>query len=184
VKKLYFATSNPGKADEAAKILSVPIEIVKVDIDEIQSLDIKKIVEAKVRAAFKKIKKPVFIDDVSAEVVAWNGFPGPFIKYLYEAGNNGHELMLKMLESEKDKSVIIRAVIGFHDGKSVHIIEGSFKGKLVPKKGNKGWGFDPYVIPDGYDKTFGEMDESLKNKISHRARALRKFEKFLNSQTS
>jgi len=181
--KLYFATGNKNKAREAEKILSIPIEIVNIEIDEIQSLDLKKIVEAKTKAAFEKIGKPVFVDDVSAEFPAWNGFPGPFIKYLYEAGNNSHELLLKMLSGQKDKSVIIRAAIGYHDGKTVHVLEGSFKGRLVRRRGNHGWGFDPYVIPDGYTKTFGELGEDIKNKISHRARALRKFKKFLNSQS-
>ena len=182
MRKLCFVTSNKDKTDEAQKILGIPIEIVDLEVDEIQSLDLKKVVEAKVREAYKRIGRPVFVDDVSVEVAAWNGFPGPFIKFLREAGNNSFELMLEMLSSQKDKTVRIIAGIGYHDGKTAHVIEGSFTGKMVSKRGNNGWGFDPYVLPDGYTKTFGELDESVKNKISHRAKALRKFKKFLNSQ--
>ena len=182
MRKLYFATSNKGKVGEAAKILEFPIEIANIEIDEIQSLDIRKVAEAKAREAYKKVKNPVFIDDVSFEVEAWNGFPGPFIKFIMIAGNNNYDLLVRMLSAEKNRKVKVTAVIGYHDGKKVHVIEGSFTGKIVPKRGNKGWGFDPYVIPDGFRKTLGEMGEGFKNKVSHRARALQNFERLLNSQ--
>ena len=182
MKKLYFVTSNKDKVDEAQKILGVPIEIVNIDIDEIQSLDLRKIVKHKVEEAYKKVKKPVFVDDVSFEVKAWNGFPGPFIKFIRQAGNNSFDILLRMLSGEKDKTVRIVAGIGYHDGKKVNVVEGSIIGKIVPARGSNAWGFDPYVIPQGYTKTFGELSESVKNKISHRARALRKFKKFLDSQ--
>jgi len=180
MRKLYFATSNKGKVDEAKKIIGFPIEIVDIEIDEIQSLDIRKVAEAKAREAYKKVKSPVFVDDVSFEVEAWNGFPGPFIKFIMIAGNNNYDLLVRMLSAEKNRKVKVTAVIGYHDGKNAHVIEGSFTGKIVPKKGNNGWGFDPYVIPDGYTKTLGEMGEGAKNKISHRAKALSNFKKFLD----
>lgn len=182
MKKLCFVTSNKDKVSEAQKILGIPIEIVDIDIDEIQSFDLRKIVKHKAQEAYKKVKKPVFVDDVSFEVSAWNGFPGPFIKFLRLASNNRHELLLRMLSAEKDRTVKVIAGIGYHDGKKVHVLEGSFTGKIVPRRGNKGWGFDPYVIPDGHTETLGEMSEAIKNKISHRAHALRKFKKLLDSQ--
>jgi non-canonical purine NTP pyrophosphatase (RdgB/HAM1 family) len=181
MKKLYFATSNKGKADEASKILSAEIEIIRLELDEIQDLDPKKIVEHKVKQAYLKIRKPVFVDDVSFEVLAWNGFPGPFIKFIPIAG--GYELLLKMLKGEKNRKVKVTATIGFHDGKKIHFVQGWFYGKVVPKRGSRGWGFDPYIIPEGYKETFGEMDESLKNKISHRARALASFKELLDSES-
>src|SRR3990172_9691521 len=97
MKKLCFVTSNKDKVDEAQKNLGIPIEIVDIDIDEIQSMDLKKIVKHKALEAYKRVKKPVFVDDVSFEVRAWNGFPGPFIKFLQKAGNGRFELLLRML---------------------------------------------------------------------------------------
>lgn len=182
MKKLCFVTSNKDKVDEAQKILGVPIEIIDIDIDEIQSMDLKKVVEAKAREAYKRVRRPVFVDDVSFGIKAWNGFPGPFIKFLRLAGNNRHELLLRMLSAERDRTVKVIAGIGYHDGRKIHVIEGSFIGTIVQRQGEKGWGFDPYVVARGQTKTFAEMDESLKNKISHRARALRKFKKLLDSQ--
>lgn len=182
MKKLYFVTSNKDKVSEAEKILGIPIEIAHLEIDEIQSLDVEKIVAYKARAAYKKVKKPLFVDDVSFEIKAWNGFPGPFIKFLHLAGNGRHELLLRMLSQEKDRTVKVTAAIGYHDGKKVHVVTGSFTGKIVPRRGEKGWGFDPYVVPAGHTKTLGELDPSVKNRISHRARALRKFERLLSGQ--
>lgn len=182
MKKLCFVTSNKDKVDEAQKILGIPIEIVDIDINEIQSLDLGRVVKHKVEEAYKRIKRPVFVDDVSFEIKAWNGFPGPFIKFIRQAGGDSFELLPRMLAAEKDKTVRVIAAIGYHDGKKVRIIEGSFIGKIVPRRGERGWGFYPYVIPRGFTKTFGELDEEVKNKISHRARALAKFKKLLNSQ--
>src|SRR3989338_3993072 len=102
MKKLCFVTSNKDKVDEAREILGIPIEIVDIDIDEIQSMDLKKIVKHKALEAYRRVKKHLFVDDVSFEVKAWNGFPGPFIKFLRLAGS---ELLLRMLSGEKDKTV-------------------------------------------------------------------------------
>lgn len=182
MRPILFVTSNSNKAKEAEKILGYPLEIANIALDEIQSFDINEVVRKKAESAFSILKKPLIVEDVGAYFAAWNGFPGPFIKFLYETGGESHELTLKMLEGFEDKSVEVRAVIGYHDGKQVHLIEGSFKGKLVSKRGDHGWGFDPFVIPEGYDKTFGELPENVKNQISHRARALRSFRDFLDKE--
>lgn len=180
--KLYFVTGNKNKVKEVQQILDFPIEIIDIDLYEIQSLDINEVVIKKAEDAFLQVKKPLVVEDVGMYVNAWNGFPGPFVKFLHKAGGDSYDLLLRMLENETDKTVHIKAVIGFHDGEKVNIIEGSFDGKFVEKKGDKGWGFDPYIIPDGYDMTFGELSEDVKNKISHRAKAFRKLKRFLDGQ--
>lgn len=182
MKKLHFVTGNKDKVEEAKKILGIPIEIVDIDIDEIQSLNLEKIVRHKTEEAFRMVGKPLIVDDVSFEIEAWNGFPGPLVKFLQKAGNNSFELVLKMLGGERNKKVRIAAGIGYHDGKKTHFIEGVFFGEIVPKRGDNGWGFDPYVVPHGYTKTFGELAPEIKNEISHRARALRKLKRLLDSQ--
>ena len=180
MKKLYFVTSNKNKVKEVQEILKVPVEVASLEIDEIQSLDVEEVIRKKAEAAFAILKKPLFVDDVSFEIEAWGGFPGPFIKFIYLAG--GYDLLTKMLSSEKNKKAKVIASIGYHDGKRVHIFKGYFFGTLVEKRGDRGWGFDPYMIPDGHKKTFGEMENDLKNKISHRARVLEKFKQFLEKQ--
>lgn len=180
MKKLIFVTGNKDKAKEAQEILGFPIEVVQIEIEEIQDLDIEKVVLRKAQDAFAIIKKPLIVEDVGVYVKAWNGFPGPFIKFLHLAGKGNYELLIRMLKGEEDRGVEVKAVIGYHDGKKVHVIEGAFTGKIVERKGEKGWGFDPYIIPDDFRETFGELDEKIKNKISHRAKALMKLKKFLD----
>lgn len=99
--KLVLVTGNMAKAGEVERILNIPIETANIEIDEIQSMDLEKIALHKLTQAYKKIKKPVIVDDVSFLVDAWGGFPGPLIKWLLQ-GKNDPSLMLKMLSQEKN----------------------------------------------------------------------------------
>lgn len=182
MKPILFVTGNKNKVIEAQKILEYPLEIANIDLDEIQSLDINEVIAKKAETAFGILKKPLIVEDVGLYVKAWNGFPGPFIKFLHLAGDSSYEMILKMLESFDDKTIKVKALIGYHDGKEVQVFEGAFDGQLVEKRGEQGWGFDQFVIPDGHDKTFGEMTGELKHRISHRAKALLKFKEFLDKQ--
>jgi len=180
---LYFATGNPEKVKEAQAILGIPIKIAELELDEIQDIDIEKVASRKVQEAFNILKKPVFIDDVGVYIEAWNGFPGPFAKFLQEAG--GCAQILRMLENEKNRNVLIKSLVAFCDGKKIHIFTGELHGKIAfDARGKTGWGFDPIIIPDGQGQTYAEMGEEKKNSLSHRRLALDKFKKFLNKQTS
>lgn len=178
---LIFVTGNKKKAIEAQAILHIPVEIVDLDLDEVQSLDVKKIARQKARLAFKKIQKPLFVDDVGLYVEAWNGFPGPFIKFLFEAG--GNDLLLKMLRDEKNKNVLAVGTIAYHDGEMIHIFQGEVRGIIADTARGVGLGWDPIFIPQDSQLTFAEMGEEQKNTISHRRRALEQFKKFLAKQT-
>lgn len=174
---LIFVTSNQGKADEARQILNTPVDIQPLDIDEIQSLDNEKIIRKKAEEAFRLIKKPFLVDDVSMDIEAWNGFPGPFTKYIDQAG--GPELLVKMLVAEKNRTAIARATIAYHDGNAIHLFIGEVKGAIATEiRGTNGWGWDPVFIPEGYSQTFAEMTETEKNNCSHRRKALEKFKKY------
>lgn len=180
---IHFATGNENKVNEVSKILGIPIEIARLELDEIQDVDIEKVARRKVEHAFEVLKKPVFVDDVGVYFSAWNGFPGTFAKFLQDAG--GNEIILRMLSGEKDRKVMARCVIAFHDGEKVHTFIGEMNGVVIEKpKGITGWGYDPIIIPTGEIRTYAEMGEEEKNKISHRALALKHFKEFLNSKES
>ncbi len=180
--ELHFVTSNKGKVLEAERILGFPIKIVDRELPEIQSLDLHEIVKDKVKRAYDYAKKPVFVDDVGLFVNVWNGFPGPFIKFMRLSGSYDNELLLKLLKNENDRKVTVRAIIGFCAGDNIHTFEGKVEGSLaIEERGKEGWGFDPIFIPKGYDHTFAEMGEKKKNQISHRAIAMTKFKDFLNT---
>lgn len=179
MKKLYFATGNKGKAREAEHILGYDIEIKDIELDEIQSDSLKKIVTHKLNQAYSILKKPVIVDDVALEIDAWAGFPGPFVKYMH---NNDTSHFLHMLRHEKNRKATLIATIGYHDSKKTHCFTGKLK-VTIPKKprGTNGWGLDPILIPEGKNLTFAEMTEGEKNSFSHRKKALTMLKKFLDS---
>ena len=178
MEQLYFVTSNEGKIKEAEMILGIPIKPIRADLEEIQSLELEEIVKAKARKAFELIQKPLFVDDVGFYIEAWNGFPGPFIKHLCDAvGNEG---LLKMMKNEINRKIIVKAAIGFHNGKEVITFIGEVKGTLAGEsRGQGGWGWDPIFIPSHTDKTYAELTVEEKNAVSHRREALEIFKKYL-----
>lgn len=175
---LYFVSGNEGKIAEAESILGFHIKIAKLELEEIQDLDLEKIITRKAELAFSHIHKPLIVDDVAFHVKVWNGFPGPFIKYLREAG--GNELLLRMMEREEDREVTLVAMVGFHDGEKIYVFKGEVKCQITnAPRGERGWGFDPIIIPENQNKTFAEMTDEEKNAVSHRRNALDQLKQFL-----
>lgn len=185
MNKLFFATGNKDKAREAQQILGIPIEISEIELDEIQSLDLKKIAEHKLIQAFEKVNAPVIVDDVALKLDIWNGFPGPFVKYLHVASDGNNKLLLRMLKNEENRNATLIATIGYHDGKDLHFFTGELRITIAKEElGTNGWGLDPILIPEGSDKTYAQMSGEEKNTDSHRTRALNLLKRYLDSQAS
>lgn len=174
--KLYFATSNRNKLREARKILGMKISQLKTRIVEPQLWSIKAVSKEKARQAYAAIKKPVFVEDTAIYIRGLNGFPGPFIYWVRKTiGNKG---LLKLMKGVKNRKAEAKTVITHCNGKSYKQFVGSVKGRITNRERGGGWGFDPIFIPNGYDKTYGELGEK-KNEVSHRAKAFKKFKKWL-----
>jgi len=180
MKKIYFATGNKGKAEEAEDILGLKVDIADIELDEIQSMNLEIIVEHKVRQAYQVLKAPVFVDDVSVEFEIWKGFPGPFIKYLQQLSN---DLILYMMRNETNRRVNLIATIAYHDGVKIHFFTSKIKGTIATEvRGARGWGFDPILIPEDQKLTYAQMSLQEKNSHSHRTIAMNKLRDFLDSQ--
>ena len=180
IGKITFVTGNKAKAREVERILNIPIEILQIELDEIQELDLEKIALHKINQAFEIVKKPVIIDDISLEIHAWKGFPGPLIKWVLKSENGTARLLLKLLENETNRKATAKLAIGFHDGEKAHLFIGSIDGEISREiKGENGFGWDPVFVPDGESKTFAQMSPTEKDKISHRKKALDKLSDFL-----
>ncbi len=180
IDKITFVTGNKAKAREVERILNIPIEILQIELDEIQELDLEKIALHKINQAFEIVKKPVIIDDISLEIHAWKGFPGPLIKWVLKSENGTARLLLKLLENETNRKATAKLAIGFHDGEKAHLFIGSIDGEISREiKGENGFGWDPVFVPDGESKTFAQMSPTEKDKISHRKKALDKLSDFL-----
>lgn len=177
LKNIVVVTTNPGKLEEINAILGTNHKVSTIDVPEIQSLNLDEVITEKAKAAYKKIKKPVLVTDVSLEIEALGGLPGPFVKFFLKT--LGEEGTVKLIKGKNTKTKVTDAV-GIYDGRSMKIFKGTVFGHLVPeKRGKNGFGFDFVFVPNGYKKTYSELTQVEKNKISHRALALKKLKKYL-----
>lgn len=182
MKKICFVTGNKGKLAEVELILGIKLENISLNLDEIQDVDIENIVRKKAQDAYLQIKKPLIVDDGGVYFEAWNGFPGPLVKFIDKAG--GIDLILKMLKNEKNRNILLKAAIGYHDGNEIHVFTGEIKAKIAQEPyGLNGWSWDTIFIPKPYNKTMAELTDKEKNDISHRRKALEKLKKYLNLPT-
>ncbi|MFA5763432.1 MAG: non-canonical purine NTP pyrophosphatase [archaeon] len=178
---LYFITGNKGKFDETKDKLSpIKIEHKDIDLDEIQSLDPKVVIEHKLKKAQKLIDGKIFVEDVSLEIDALGGFPGPLVKWLFvKPGKQG---IYDICKSQNKFGAKATATIGYFDGEKIQYFEGIIKGNIVEPSGESGFGWDPIFVPAGLTKRFSEMTIEEKNSLSHRGKVLKKFKKFLEDQ--
>jgi inosine triphosphate pyrophosphatase len=175
-EKIYFITGNAGKFKEAKEIFP-QLERLEIDLTEIQSMNSKEVIEAKLKEAFNYHKGPFIVEDISVSFDCLNGLPGPLIKwFLKTIGNQG---MYKTVQEKGDNKATVTCSIGYaKDPKTIKYFQASIKGEIVKPSGT-GFGWDPIFKPAGYDKTFGEMTAVEKNAISMRKLALTKLEDFI-----
>jgi non-canonical purine NTP pyrophosphatase (RdgB/HAM1 family) len=163
MKQVTFITGNQNKADYLAKYLDMDIEHRKLDLDELQSLDLRTIVDHKVRQAYDLIKSPVLVEDVSLEFCALGRFPGPFVRYLVEEVDE--ETICRTLDGLK-RDAIGRSMFGYYNGEEVVFFEGSIKGTIADHPlGENGFGWDKIFIPEGYDVTRAELGDEDYQKV-------------------
>lgn len=152
-----FITGNQDKADYLAKLIGFEVKHQKVDLAEIQSLDLRTIVDHKVRQAYEKLGSPVLVEDVALEFSALGRFPGTFIKFLVD--EVPFETICRMLDG-LSREAVARCVFGFYDGMEVKFFEGSMKGTIAKyPAGENGFGWDKIFIPEGYEVTRAELSE-------------------------
>ena len=169
--QLKFVTGNPNKLREAQEILGVKMEQGSADhLHEIQTNDIRQLVEHKVTEAWREFQCPVLVEDSGLIFTAWNGLPGALVKWFEKSV--GCEGMLKMLESFENRQAEALCLAAVYDGKTMVIGEGRVSGTISPAmRGNQGFGWDVIFIPDGESRTYAEMSPAEKNSRSHRRQA-------------
>jgi XTP/dITP diphosphohydrolase len=180
---LVAATHNPGKAKELVALLDGRFEILAAgslglpEPDETESTFTGNAL-LKARHAAALSGKIALADDSGLSVAALDGSPGIFSARWAGPAKDFAVAMAKVEErlietGSDDRSAWFTSAlaVAWPDGPSV-VVEGRIDGRLVfPGRGDRGFGYDPIFIPDGYSETFGEMDPAAKDAISHRARA-------------
>lgn len=129
---------------------------------------------------------PAFADDSGLEVEALGGEPGIFSSRYADTDAERIAKILKNLEGKDNRRARFVCVIAIAiNGEIIETFEGEVKGTIVDApRGSNGFGYDPIFQPDGYDKTFAEMTDEEKNKISHRANAVKKALEFIEDEMS
>ncbi|MGV6860235.1 MAG: non-canonical purine NTP diphosphatase [Putridiphycobacter sp.] len=188
--KLVFATQNKNKVKELKQLLPDTIDLLSLidigcteDIVE-DALDLKGNATLKSKYVFDTYNLNCFADDTGLEIEALNNEPGVYsARYAGpdKDSEKNMDLVLAKLEGQSNRKARFKTVISLIiDGKE-WFFEGIVNGVITHQKsGKKGFGYDPIFQPDGYKRTFSEMDISEKNKISHRGLAVKKLIHFLN----
>ena len=198
--KIVFATNNQHKLQEIRHILGDSIEVLSLkdigcdaDIPE-TGTTLEENARQKAEYIWQHYHCDVFADDTGLEVDVLNGAPGVYSARYAGEGHDSEANMARLLRELGDNNnrrARFRTVIALIQKKDVcpcgctsikqeHLFEGIVEGEITREKsGVGGFGYDPIFRPDGYDKTFAELGEEIKNQISHRARATQKLADYL-----
>lgn len=181
-KKLVFATNNAHKLEELKAILGNDIEILSLadincftDIPETADT-LEGNASQKAMFIYQNYGLDCFADDTGLEVESLNGAPGVYSARYAGDGHDSKANMEKLLSEMKEKTnrkARFRTVISLIEKGEEHQFEGIVNGEIIKeKKGDAGFGYDPIFQPEGFNETFAELGNYIKNKISHRARAV------------
>lgn len=191
--QIIFATNNPHKLEEIQNILANQFNVKGLreigfegDIPE-TGTTLTENASIKSHFIFDRHHIDCFSDDTGLEIDALDDRPGVYsARYAGEDGNAKRNInkILRELRGIENRTAQFRTVISLIMGGKEYFFEGKVKGKIIEnEKGTAGFGYDPVFIPDGYDQTFAELPSGVKNKISHRANAMKKLVDFLNTHS-
>jgi XTP/dITP diphosphohydrolase len=197
MNKIVFATNNKHKLDEIRQITAGKLEILSLsDInchDEIEETGATLEANALIKAQYIKQKYgfDCFADDTGLEVEALNGAPGVIsARYAGEhcsPQDNMKKLLheLKKMQEKTNRKASFRTVIALILGADKYFFEGEIEGEIIEKEsGAAGFGYDPIFKPVGYNETFAELGDEVKNRISHRALATNRLVEFFEGHCS
>jgi inosine triphosphate pyrophosphatase len=176
-RDIVFVTGNKNKVRETENIIG-PLEVRDMDLPELQGTP-EEIVTQKCQLAAEEIQGPVIVEDTSLCFNALGGMPGPYVKWFLKT--TGIKGMVKMLDSFEDKSAYAQCIFAYSagPGHTPVLFPGITRGNIVYPRGSTHFGWDPIFQPEGHDFTYAELDNGIKNKISHRYKAIKKLEAYL-----
>lgn len=186
-QKIVFATNNTHKLEEVASILGESYEVMSLreigchdDIPETADTFAGNAIQ-KARYIKEHYGYDCFADDSGLEVDALGGAPGVFSARYSGGGSEANmEKLLHNLTEKNERGAQFRTVIALLVGEETHLFEGIVRGTIIhERRGEGGFGYDPIFVPEGYDLTFAQLGSEVKNRISHRAKAVEKLAEYL-----
>ncbi|HOI59934.1 MAG TPA: RdgB/HAM1 family non-canonical purine NTP pyrophosphatase [Candidatus Pacearchaeota archaeon] len=168
---MILITGNENKVKEFEEILGFKISHRSLDLEEIQGVDVEEISKYKAKKAYEVVKEPVVVEDIGLFFNELNGLPGALIKWFEK--RLSYEQICNLIK--EDRKAIAKIVVSYFDGKELKQFIGEVQGEIaLSPRGENGFGWDKIFIPQGYDKTFAEMNTNEKHNISMRKIALEK----------
>ena len=193
MKKLLFYSNNKNKVSEITNLFkNISIKILSPkDFDlnfEPNEIGNSFAQNAKIKSEFgnKKVNIPCFADDSGICIEALNWKPDIYSKDFINSFKNNHDCfsyVIDKVKKSKRYKAYFKTSICLTTQKNYHIVfEGKVNGTIsLNSTGKNGFGYDPIFIPDGYTKTFSEIETKEKNRISHRSIAINKLINFLSN---
>ena len=188
MKELIFASNNGHKLEEVRVILSgISVKSsgeagIAEEIPETGNT-LEENVFLKANFVYRKTNSPCFADDTGLFVDALNGEPGVFSARFAGENCTSHDNIVKLISLMKNKtnrSAHFKTVICLVKNGTGNYFEGVISGSISHEpRGTNGFGYDSVFIPEGYSKTFAELEPEEKNSLSHRAKAVKKMKEFL-----
>lgn len=194
MNRIAFATNNAHKLEEVKALLACDFEIISLKAlgctDEIaetaDSLEGNALIKA--RYIYQKYGCDCFADDTGLEVEALHGEPGVFSARYAGTANDAKANMHKLLANLQGitpRNAAFRTVIALILNGDEYLFEGKIEGQIaLEPSGMGGFGYDPVFVPNGYTLSFANLGMDEKNKISHRALAVKKLVRFLNNKNN
>lgn len=180
MQKITFITWNQHKADYLAKFLGYPVDHVKLDLDELQSMDLHEIVTHKAQQAYDILQKPVLINDISLGFDGLGGLPWPFIRFFVD--HTPLETVCCMVDSCTRSAKAI-SVYGYCDGTQTVIIQWELLWSIAQEPAGD-WGFwwDKIFIPEWYNITRAELSPEDDEKTYLQLHPFDKLKEFLETR--
>ncbi|SMO89032.1 RdgB/HAM1 family non-canonical purine NTP pyrophosphatase [Fodinibius sediminis] len=196
MKTIVLASQNKHKIEELRATLA-PLNITlksTYDFPELEEvIEDKATLEGnalkKARYVYEKTGYPALSDDTGLEVDALEGRPGVYsARYAGESASyqdNVNKLLDELAGvSSENRGARFRTVVALVSDEGTETFEGICRGDiLTEERGEGGFGYDPVFRPEGYDQTFAELDSEIKNKISHRGKAIEAFYHWLKKKS-
>ena len=185
MQKLLVATGNSHKTDEIRAILGAGYVVSDLkahpELPEVEETGTTFLENATLKAVeiSKQVEGLILSDDSGLEVDALGGEPGVYSsRYAGEAGNDAanNKKLLHELQGKDNRKARFRCVMVLaQDGEVLTSFDGAVEGRMLSElHGEGGFGYDPLFVPDGYEQTFSQLSEGIKNQLSHRAVAMQK----------
>jgi len=159
----------------------MPLLRVSLTLPEIQAADVEEITRYKLEVARTKGYQRLIVEDVSLGFDELGNFPGPYVKWLLEAaGGKGLAAIAYALNNRAAKA---QCCVAYWDGSEGHVFLGECAGEvLVQPRGHRKFGWDAWFQPRDSSKTYAEMSDDEKDRVSHRGRAYRQLAEHLNKE--